>query len=267
MKKIALILVFLLIFSGCRNVGKTEIPIENYPVVIGGMKFLDAPEKIVVLSEGLLNIITEAGFENFVSEEKEIGDEYYPDAEKIIESKAELVLSFMEIEASVVKTLSEENIRILVLKRPQTMAELKDVISSVSRLFLGELNGEKEAEKTYKKYENEITPIKTTFEENTFVYIKNRELEPIKNSLLNDVLGETFKNKNPEALTEETLKELNPDYIFLGSGIDEAYLNSLPVAENLSAIENEKIISLPENLLDSFKSEDFKNLRKPLGIE
>ena len=267
MKKIALVLAFLMLLSGCRNVGKTEIPKENFPVVIGGMKFLEAPEKVVVLSLGLRNLINEAGFGKFVSDEKEIGDEYYPDSEKIIESEAELVLSFMELEASVIKTLSESGVRVLVLKKPSTLSELKETYLSISRLFVGDIDGEAVGEEAFKKYEKELEPIKKAFSKSSFVYIKNRDLEPIKNSLLNSILGECFKNDNPERLNDKELKKLNPDYIFLGSGVDKTFISSLDISESLSAIENEKIISLSENILDNYKTDDLKELKKALGIE
>jgi ABC-type Fe3+-hydroxamate transport system substrate-binding protein len=70
-----------------------------------------------------------------------------------------------------------------------------------------------------------------------------------------------------EALTAESLGTLNPDYIFLDSGVDKTYITSLSSAENLSAVTNEKIFSLSSDSFSSLKEEPLNSLSELLKTE
>ena len=271
MKKLIPILLIILLFSSCRNnfnEGLSSTP--DFPAVVAGLKVEKAPEKIAVLSGGIRNIISYLSLSEKIvaaysgEEDKNlinIGEEYSPDAEKIIESGAEFLLTFTEIEYTVINKLSEAGVRVMVFKTPHSVEDLGEIYSEIATLFVGENEGKSKGEVAFSEYKKELDSLKESFSGKSFVYLKNRDLEPSGNNLAEGILEYVFGSENIiESAPEESLGNLNPDYIFLDSGVDKTYITSLSSAENLSAVANEHIFSLYSSSFSSLKKEDLENL-------
>lgn len=278
MKKLIPIMLLIFLLSSCRNSFNEELSSKpDYPATVSGLKIEKAPEKIAVISSGLHNVIEDLSLSDKIvavysgSEDEaliKIGDEYHPDADKIIESGAEFLLTFTEIEYSVMNKLSEAGVRAMVFKKPCSVKDLGEIYSEIATLFVGENEGKTKGESAFSEYKAKLDGLKGDFGGKSFVYLKNRDLEPSTDNLSEGILEYIFDSENiSEALTAESLGTLNPDYIFLDSGVDKAYITSLSSAENLSAVTNEKIFSLSSDSFSSLKEEPLNSLSELLKTE
>lgn len=255
MKKITLLLLVCLIMCGCMRGRKEEIPTEDFPCNVGSLRVHYPPEKIAVLSPGLMNILKELALEKSVvavysSYESEtlikIGDEYCPDSGKIIESKAEYLLSFTELENKTINKLSENGVRVLVLNTPQTLGSLENLYSEISTLFYGTESGKEKGKAVFSQYYSLLDKAKSFCSGKTYSYIKNRDLEASSGNLSAALLEYAFQSP----ASTLSLTELNPDFIFLDDSVDLTYLSSLEISEHLSAVLEGNVFGLSSEAFD-----------------
>ncbi len=255
-KLIPILLITAFLLSSCRNSFNEELSSSpDFPAVVASLKIEKAPEKVAVLSDGISNVIDSLGLSDKIvaaetSKEGEelikIGDEYHPDADKIIESGAEFLLTFTEVEYSVMNKLSDAGVRVIVLKKPATAEEISSIYTEMATLFFGENEGKAKGESVFSGYRTVLDNLKKNFVGKSFIYLKNRDLSPSTDNAAEGILEYVFGSENlTEAVNEDALETLNPDYIFLDSGVDKNFISSLSIAEKLTAVTENNIVSLP----------------------
>lgn len=261
-KKCLLIVLSVLLLGGCFSPKTENIEKEAYPCISGNILIEKAPEKIAVLSPELENILTAFSLENTIvgvstDSSREcpikIGTELSPDIEKIIESGAEYLFSLMELSEKDINSLSEKGVRAFVLQRPSSSAALKEIYDAIGNMFFGAIEGSKASETAFKPFKDALDEAKTAARGESFILLSDRNLSQPINTFTFGVLSEIFTSvsENP-VLTEEEIKTKNPDNIFITDKIDEDYLLSLEISENLSAVENGNVLSIESDFFEDF---------------
>ena len=261
-KKCLLIVLSALLLGGCFSPKTENIEKEAYPCISGNILIEKAPEKIAVLSPELENILTAFSLENTIvgvstDSSREcpikIGTELSPDIEKIIESGAEYLFSLMELSEKDINSLSEKGVRAFVLQRPSSSAALKEIYDAIGNMFFGAIEGSKTSETAFKPFKDALDEAKTAGGGESFILLSDRNLSQPINTFTFGVLSEIFTSASENAvLTEEEIKTKNPDNIFITDKIDEDYLLSLEISENLSAVENGSVLSIESDFFEDF---------------
>lgn len=261
-KKCLLIVLSVLLLGGCFSPKTENIEKEAYPCISGNILIEKAPEKIAVLSPELENILTAFSLENTIvgvstDSSREcpikIGTELSPDIEKIIESGAEYLFSLMELSEKDINSLSEKGVRAFVLQRPSSSAALKEIYDAIGNMFFGAIEGSKASEAAFKPFKDALDEAKTAGGGESFILLSDRNLSQPINTFTFGVLSEIFTSvsENP-VLTEEEIKTKDPDNIFITDKIDEDYLLSLEISENLLAVENGSVLSIESDFFEDF---------------
>ena len=261
-KKCLLIVLSALLLGGCFSPKTENIPKEAYPCISGNILIEKAPEKIAVLSPELENILTAFSLENTIvgvstDSSREcpikIGTELSPDIEKIIESGAEYLFSLMELSEKDINSLSEKGVRAFVLQRPSSSAALKEIYDAIGNMFFGAIEGFGASETAFKPFKDALAEAKAAAGGESFILLSDRNLSQPINTFTFGVLSEIFTSASENAvLTEEEIKTKNPDNIFITDKIDEDYLLSLEISENLSAVENGSVLSIESDFFEDF---------------
>lgn len=174
MKKIRIILGALalgLILAGCgwKLPGRGEVssassseeeeaePVEedpNFPVTVAEVTIEKKPEKIVVLSPSIVEVLYDMGLEaplvgvgqtcHYPEEAQDLtvcGSEILPDTEKILELEPEWVLSLNPLPESASTALEKEGIQTICLQKPEEIEGLWDYYGDLARVVLGAEEG------------------------------------------------------------------------------------------------------------------------------
>jgi ABC-type Fe3+-hydroxamate transport system substrate-binding protein len=261
-KKCLLIVLSALLLGGCFSPKTENIEKESYPCISGNILIEKAPEKIAVLSPELENILTAFSLENTIvgvstDSSREcpikIGTELSPDIEKIIESGAEYLFSLMELSEKDINSLSEKGVRAFVLQRPSSSAALKEIYDAIGNMFFGAIEAPKKSESAFAPYKKALEELKSKTGDSSFLYLSDRDLSQPIDTFSFGILSEIFKSGSENAaISEDELAAINPTYIFISGSLDEAYLLSLPAAENLSAVENGSVLSIESDFFEDF---------------
>ena len=120
-------------------------------------------------------------------------------------------------------------------------------------MFFGAIEGSKASETAFKPFKDALDEAKTAARGESFILLSDRNLSQPINTFTFGVLSEIFTSvsENP-VLTEEEIKTKNPDNIFITDKIDEDYLLSLEISENLSAVENGNVLSIESDFFEDF---------------
>ncbi|MCD7731807.1 MAG: helical backbone metal receptor [Oscillospiraceae bacterium] len=255
----------LMFFSACSQVNESIYePVETtaeeeilpYPVTIGSLVFNSSPESVVSLSPAITEIIAELGFSDrisgrsiycdypeSISDAAEMGSAANPDVDAVIEAAPQLLISHSPIAKKDITAIESAGTRVLIISAPSSVEELYELYSSIYRVFNGFDGGEEDAVAEI------FSPLEDAFEENSelfesYVYIISGELAVASDSTFaGDFLSHFGTNsaadESENAVSEERLLELDPEYIILSSQVSES---SLP--DGLTAVAEGKVIKL-----------------------
>lgn len=264
-KLLLIALLSVLIFSGCVSQRKEDILQKSFPCTAAGVLIEEAPEKVAVLSLELENVLRAFSLEGKIAAvsdlsstecEYKAGNIYEPNVESIINSGSQYVLTTLEMRNDILENLLENGVKVLVLSPPKNSSDLMKIYDTVSLMFFGSIDAPLKSETAFAPYKAALDELKTAAGGATFLYFSSRELSQPVNSFSFGILSEVFTASSQNSkLTEEELVALNPTYIFLDENCSEEYIRSLSSAENLSAVLENNIISLPSDFFDTLMPE------------
>ena len=146
---LALLTVFsLLPLSGCGEDDDTDNT-PNYPVEVGGVKFVGAPSKVVCYSSTLIGIIYAMGYEKQLfgrtancdykeaDELKACGTPDNPSVDLLFGNNVDLVIADDTIAAKSVKDIQEKGIPVVVIPRATGRASMVEMYGALGACFKG----------------------------------------------------------------------------------------------------------------------------------
>ena len=251
----------------------TEALPEPYPVTIGSLVFNAAPETVGSLSPAITDIIVELGFsdrlvgvssycdyEGKPSSMADLGSAANPDVDAVINAKPTLLISHSPIAKKDITAIEGAGTRVLIIPAPSSTDELYELYRMIFRVFNGDDDGEDEKiTECFSQLERSFNNYGGILDD--YVYIMSSKLAfASEDSFGGNFFSHFGKNaaagEEGKSLTKERLLELDPEYVIIPSGLK---LSRLP--EELSAVQNNKVIRLDENterLLERPTSEIYK---------
>ncbi len=279
LKKIISGLLCLLILScACVGLAGCSTADGNYPVTVGHTRISAKPEKVVVLSDNLADIVYYLGYSTQIAALSDsctqeeltryigsVGSEENPDAEKILATGAKYVLTEKALPEETVTTLNGKDIEIIKLLVPTDDDMLETLYLSLGKIFGGEKDGRQMGESTYTRLNTTLNQAKNQVESATVVsfcylymneagilssYPYNKNLPTQEGYFLSYLTATNVAtNFTDLKVDQDILKISNPDYIFYDDEAVLDYLKDSASLHNMSALKNSRTYMLPKEAL------------------
>lgn len=258
-------LLIILSFSSCKKSDSQHI--DEYPVTVSGVTIQKSPEKVVVLSDSLADIILALELENKLiartdecTQEKlatlpSIGSIQNIDLDKISSYSPDLILADKTIENNLLEKLQTLNIPVICLepatKRESFITLYQDLGSILAGAQTGKTLGENTANNILMTLDdiNRIIPKKGVLTTACYFYDSNKKIASGDTlaSMLLELSGATNIAKGSTNFNIDTtaLKISNPNFIFCAENtkndlLADSTIASLQAAQNGNTFEMDK---------------------------
>lgn len=258
-------LLIILSFSSCKKSDSKHI--DEYPVTVSGVTIQKSPEKVVVLSDSLADIILALELENKLiartdecTQEKlatlpSIGSIQNIDLDKISSYSPDLILADKTIENNLLEKLQTLNIPVICLepatKRESFITLYQDLGSILTGAQTGKTLGENTANNILMTLDdiNRIIPKKGVVTTACYFYDSNKKIASGDTlaSMLLELSGATNIAKGSTNFNIDTtaLKISNPNFIFCAENtkndlLADSTISSLQAAQNGNTFEMDK---------------------------
>ena len=258
-------LLIILSFSSCKKSDSKHI--DEYPVTVSGVTIQKTPEKVVVLSDSLADIILALELENKLiartdecTQEKlatlpSIGSIQNIDLNKISSYSPDLILADKTIENNLLEKLQTLNIPVICLepatKRESFITLYQDLGSILAGAQTGKTLGENTANNILMTLDdiNRIIPKKGVLTTACYFYDSNKKIASGDTlaSMLLELSGATNIAKGSTNFNIDTtaLKISNPNFIFCAENtkndlLADSTIASLQAAQNGNTFEMDK---------------------------
>ena len=258
-------LLIILSFSSCKKSDSKHI--DEYPVTVSGVTIQKTPEKVVVLSDSLADIILALELENKLiartdecTQEKlatlpSIGSIQNIDLNKISSYSPDLILADKTIENNLLEKLQTLNIPVICLepatKRESFITLYQDLGSILAGAQTGKTLGENTANNILMTLDdiNRIIPKKGVVTTACYFYDSNKKIASGDTlaSMLLELSGATNIAKGSTNFNIDTtaLKISNPNFIFCAENtkndlLADSTIASLQAAQNGNTFEMDK---------------------------
>lgn len=280
-KKVTLVLMMITLFAmgliSCGNSNRNSAKNESsiYPLTLtdsyGEEVTLDkVPEKIVSAAPNMTELVYKLGAgDKLVGRTKycdypeealnveSIGTLKTPDIEKIISLEPDLVLASTHFNEENAQKLENAGIKVLSLYEENNVDGVYTMIDTLGKA----LNKQSEADKTIEEMKstiNEVTEKVSKLEAPTVYYVVGFGDGGNYTAPENTFVGQLIKLAGGNNIVPasdswsyslEALIEADPEIIVVGEGLKESF-KSAPTYNNLTAVKNDKVYEIDNNLLD-----------------
>lgn len=280
-KKVTLVLMMITLFAmgliSCGNSNRNSAKNESsiYPLTLtdsyGEEVTLDkVPEKIVSAAPNMTELVYKLGAgDKLVGRTKycdypeealnveSIGTLKTPDIEKIISLEPDLVLASTHFNEENAQKLENAGIKVLSLYEENNVDGVYTMIDTLGKA----LNKQSEADKTIEEMKstiNEVTEKVSKLEAPTVYYVVGFGDGGNYTAPENTFVGQLIKLAGGNNIVPasdswsyslEALIEADPEIIVVRKGEKEAF-KSAPAYNNLTAVKNDKVYEIDNNLLD-----------------
>lgn len=281
LKKATLVLMMIAVFAmgliscGNSNMNSSKNESSVYPLTLtdsyGGEVRLDkAPERIISIAPNMTELVYKLGAgDNLVGRTKycdypeealnveSIGTLKTPDIEKIISLEPDLVLASTHFSEENAQKLENAGIKVLSLYEENNVDGVYTMIDTLGKA----LNKQSEADKTIEEMKstiNEVTEKVSKLEAPTVYYVVGFGDGGNYTAPENTFVGQLIKLAGGNNIVPasdswsyslEALIEADPEIIVVGKGLKETF-KSTPTYDNLTAVKNDKVYEIDNNLLD-----------------
>lgn len=270
------LLMMLALIAGCASqpVDITAIdgPADkDYPIVLGSLQFDEQPERVVVLSPSLADVVLNMKMEACLVGKTEectqedlqvlpnVGGDAGLDLEAIKALTPELVLADSSLSEDQTKALSDAGMKVLVLQPANNREQLEKLYVQLGSVLRGGKAGYEKAQKSVDNLFEILDTIQREIPQSdilvTACYLYDLEGsavtgDQLANSLLEYAGAVNIAASSTEGKMEENVLRLgNPTYIFCKPGVKEQ-LESSEEYKNLSAVQNGYVYEMEPSLME-----------------
>lgn len=245
---------------------------SDYPVSFDEITIQQEPERIVVLSKNLADIISTMGYDvKMVGRSDEVtqkglqvvpsvGSAQSPSAASIDEVKAEVVFSDAQgLDPSAEKAIKAKKIPIIKLDTAATPKQVRGIYKRTARILEGNVTGKKAGAESYDKLSETLKSVRDAAVSESdiiktiaYLYMEDGVLKTFnQNTWGSTMLGLTgatnvFKSADTDVVDIKALALSNPDFIFCADKETQAYLSSQKDLKKLSALKTSFILPYDE---------------------
>lgn len=263
---IFVILCMMLTFAACGEDPQTS----EYPVQISHYTIGEEPQKAIVLSDNIADIIsgcgytlkltarsdecTQKGFDTLPS----VGPKDSPDADAIINMGPQVVFADETLAAEAYEKLTQAGITVLRFVPAKTRGELELLYQNVGRVFAGNITGKAAGSKAVQELFTALDDNMRKIPDSNVIYtacylfdLKGQAVtgDMFANELFTDSgIVNVASDLSGGYLDFEILKNQNPQFIFCAEGL-KAQLQKDANYKKLSAVQKGRVVELPAGLI------------------
>lgn len=268
---LCILLTCAAIFVGCNKESGGE-----WPVTVREVTISKEPKNIVVLNDGLADIISYIGYDiKMVGRSSECDQDFLyvvpvmgtaaePDVEAIKAAEADLVIADSTLSETARKSLEGAKITVLTLDNPANGDDLLALYTDLGTALGGKTTGSKKGEDGYFDLFEMLNTLKTAARSDilhttTYLYLdENGQLCTFVNgSLEHKIFGynggaNVLANQSTPVVTPSDLHISSPNFIFYDTPEVLTYLSSNEELANINGLENGTTLQIPKKLFSRF---------------
>ena len=289
---LSMIMLFSVVsFADVTSSEETELPLLKleYPLVIDNTTIDKKPQTVGTISPAVTDIIKGLGFENRITAVGngsvkpifadprdaytiyEIGSLYEPNLENLKKSAPDILFTHAPFTETNKKRIESMGIKIVEIPYAENFDDVFENYRLICKVMLGEYTGNIYADKKISRYKEILKMVSDislkNSEEKSAIYIDMYPKtlatgETFQNIILKEILA--FENPAEEStnwtLTDEGMKELNPDKIFYNCNINPEEIKSYISYSTTNAITEDQLYVLKGKYFQSKSPQMFMNL-------
>lgn len=242
---------------------------EEYPVKLANITISKAPDRVIVLSDSIADILVSCGFikkiegrsEECTQEEisgvKTVGSKLKPDLEKISALSPDVIFADSDMPKEQLTKLNESGFTVITFVPATSMSGISDLFGNVGAVMAGETTGREIGEERAETLSVTMDDLQRLIPESkvlvTACYLYDEKGTSLKDDTPSGKLFEYLNAVNvckagvadDEAFN--ALKLANPQYIFCDIGVKDKIMKS-ELFKDFSAVKNKQVYELSSEL-------------------
>ena len=188
-----------------------------------------------------------------------VGSESNPDVNRITALKADMVFANESLNASVMDTLNDKDIKVIKFQNVQNTASLKTNYETIGKILGGNDTGYKWGTTYYEKLIDNLEKQKRDVEELSgtgalktlcYLYLNGNKLEKLNNGFGNILMDYTncvniSTDKDVKGDTASIVANANPNYIIYDNEATLKAIKADPSLSKINAVKNNKLLQIP----------------------
>ena len=242
---------------------------EEYPVKLANITISKAPDRVIVLSDSIADILVSCGFikkiegrsdectQEEISGVKTVGSKLKPDLEKISALSPDVIFADSDMPKEQLTTLNESGFTVITFVPATSMSGISDLFGNVGAVMAGETTGREIGEERAETLSVTMDDLQRLIPESkvlvTACYLYDEKGTSLKDDTPSGKLFEYLNAVNvckagvadDEAFN--ALKLANPQYIFCDIGVKDKIMKS-ELFKDFSAVKNKQVYELSSEL-------------------
>ena len=242
---------------------------EEYPVKLANITISKAPDRVIVLSDSIADILVSCGFikkiegrsdectQEEISGVKTVGSKLKPDLEKISALSPDVIFADSDMPKEQLTKLNESGFTVITFVPATSMSGISDLFGNVGAVMAGETTGREIGEGRAETLSVTMDDLQRLIPESkvlvTACYLYDEKGTSLKDDTPSGKLFEYLNAVNvckagvadDEAFN--ALKLANPQYIFCDIGVKDKIMKS-ELFKDFSAVKNKQVYELSSEL-------------------
>lgn len=242
---------------------------EEYPVKLANITISKAPDRVIVLSDSIADILVSCGFikkiegrsdectQEEISGVKTVGSKLKPDLEKISALSPDVIFADSDMPKEQLSKLNESGFTVITFVPATSMSGISDLFGNVGAVMAGETTGREIGEERAETLSVTMDDLQRLIPESkvlvTACYLYDEKGTSLKDDTPSGKLFEYLNAVNvckagvadDEAFN--ALKLANPQYIFCDIGVKDKIMKS-ELFKDFSAVKNKQVYELSSEL-------------------
>lgn len=243
---------------------------EEYPVKLANITIAETPERVIVLSDSIADILVSCGFikkiegrsdectQEEISGVKSVGSKMNPDLEIISALNPDIIFADSDMPREQLTKLNETGFTVITFVPATSMSGIADLFGNVGAVMAGETTGRKIGEERAETLSVTMDDLQRTIPESKVLVTACYLYNEFGTSLTDDTpAGKLFEYLNAVNVCKagvepeeafNALKLADPQFIFCDVGVKDKIMSS-ELFKGFSAIKNKQVYELPSELL------------------
>ena len=242
---------------------------EEYPVKLANITISKAPDRVIVLSDSIADILVSCGFikkiegrsdectQEEISGVKTVGSKLKPDLEKISALSPDVIFADSDMPKEQLTKLNESGFTVITFVPATSMSGISDLFGNVGAVMAGETTGREIGEERAETLSVTMDDLQRLIPDSkvlvTACYLYDEKGTSLKDDTPSGKLFEYLNAVNvckagvadDEAFN--ALKLANPQYIFCDIGVKDKIMKS-ELFKDFSAVKNKQVYELSSEL-------------------
>ena len=242
---------------------------EEYPVKLANITISKAPDRVIVLSDSIADILVSCGFikkiegrsdectQEEISGVKTVGSKLKPDLEKISALSPDVIFADSDMPKEQLTKLNESGFTVITFVPATSMSGISDLFGNVGAVMAGETTGREIGEERAETLSVTMDDLQRLIPESkvlvTACYLYDEKGTSLKDDTPSGKLFEYLNAVNvckagvadDEAFN--ALKLANPQYIFCDIGVKDKIMKS-ELFKDFAAVKNKQVYELSSEL-------------------